>query len=66
MQRDGIVDFRPDLARRKEFSQLVAAVSADDVLMENVVRLREVCGRRMGALSSGCAPLKVRPAAAKN
>jgi hypothetical protein len=37
VQRDGIVDLRHDPARREELAQLLSAVSADHVLMENMV-----------------------------
>src|SRR5258707_846875 len=41
VQRDGIVNLRPDLARVQELAQFLAAERANDVLVEDVVR---VCG----------------------
>src|ERR1019366_9893338 len=52
VQRDGIVDLGPDLARGEKLAQLFAAVGADDVLMENMVSgrrcVRQVNGEVVG------------------
>src|SRR5260370_36553720 len=40
VQRDGIVDLGANLSRSKKLAQLVAAVGADHILMENMVGLR--------------------------
>src|SRR5258708_33201758 len=40
VQRDGIVDLGANLSRSKKLAQLVAAVRADRILVENMVDLR--------------------------
>ena len=51
MQRDGIVDLAADLTRAEEFAEFVAAVSADDILMKNMVSVSRCLGRPQRGVS---------------
>src|SRR5258708_29599438 len=48
VQRDGIVDLGANLSRSKKLAQLVAAVGAGHILMENLVGLRGGLGKLNG------------------
>lgn len=45
VERDGVVDFRADLASGEEFAKLVAAGGADDVLMPDVLAAWDLVGK---------------------